>query len=461
MKKTIALLVSLILVVFVFVSCKTTETSSSDTESNIDSESDINEEENREPEREYTPSGYIYTAEELANISPVGEYVLANDIDLNGEKWTPIDFGDDVDFSGVLDGNGFSIKNAVIEYDKCAGIIVTNLGTIKNLGVENINAVLTTTGDSPFPCIGAIVAHNQGVIKNCFSTGKIKVVSNGDTFDRIGGLVGVSYNSVINCYSSVDIDAYANSSNRVGGLIGDANGIIVNSYSTGNLIVKVNKNTYVGGLVGCSEANIINCYSTESIDVTLDAPEPGLFVEAFAGGIAGEAEYGSIINCFSTSTIKSTNARIDGIIGEIDYYRSAIVKNSYYVTEQTDENDPQAILIENLQNKEWILDKLWKTEEDAWVWEKGKFPTLNFKGILNASTKEISSEQELRELQGMVLVFDYELTQDVELTSGFDPIVVNAGSINGNGHTIRNLKNNGNKIAIGTIITENDIIFKI
>lgn len=443
MKKTIALLVSLILVVFVFVSCKTTETpssnSASDTESNIDSESNINEEENREPEREYTPSGYIYTAEELANISPVGEYVLANDIDLNGEKWTPIDFEDDVDFSGVLDGNGFSIKNAVIEYDKCAGIIVTNSGTIKNLGVENINAVLTTTGNLDYPCIGAVVAHNYGVIKNCFSTGKIKVVSNSRTFDRIGGLVGVSHSSVINCYSSVDIDAYANSSNRVGGLIGDANGIIGNSYSTGNLIVKVNENTYVGGLVGCSSAHIVNCYATGSIDVTLDASELVPYAKAFAGGIAGEAEYGSIINCFSTSTNKS-NARTDGIIGEINYSVSASVKNSYYATEETDNEEST---FENLHNKEWMLENLWKVEEEVWIWEEGKVPSLNFDYIKTAPTQRVTSEQDLRKLQGMVLTLDYALEQNIYLTGELKPILMNVGDFDGNGYSISNLKNSG------------------
>lgn len=62
----------------------------------------------------------IKTVDQLKAITsnPEGTYVLAGDLDLSGITWTPIE-----GFTGILDGNGYAIKNlSVIAKNKVSGI---------------------------------------------------------------------------------------------------------------------------------------------------------------------------------------------------------------------------------------------------------------------------------------------------------------------------------------------------
>ena len=127
----------------------------------------------------------ITTAEELLAISenPAGRYKLANDIDMSGKKWKP------VDFTGEFDGCGYSIVNLEIEttgdsvettydgnmktYDTCfAGFFATLKGaSVKNLRLVNIKADITVKK----PCfVGGIAGYmDNSVIENCYIDGRL------------------------------------------------------------------------------------------------------------------------------------------------------------------------------------------------------------------------------------------------------------------------------------------------
>jgi len=204
-------------------------------------------------------SGGTGTAEDPYKISTVADwqeliaasgdwdksFILLNDIDFGGVSVSPIG-NDTTAFSGVFDGNGHTISGFTddcrwwddeigigICRDRLKGLFGKNLGTLQNLGLLNCNIVGGTY-------VGCLVARNQGIIVNCFSTGSVSGT------DIVGGLVGFNEGDgmIVNCYSKAEVWGR----NAVGGLVGVfIGGTICNCYSTG----PVGGYAYwYGGLVG-------------------------------------------------------------------------------------------------------------------------------------------------------------------------------------------------------------------
>lgn len=145
----------------------------------------------------------IYTAADLANIAAdaSGSYYLMNDLDLSevGE-WTPIS-----EFSGVLDGQGYSITGVRERENYSAGLFRTVTGTIRNLHVDvDFYAYLYNASN---PRAGGIATYlNGGTLENCCVTGGITFLSG----DRVhaGSLAGECMNAtIINCYSTAHLGA--------------------------------------------------------------------------------------------------------------------------------------------------------------------------------------------------------------------------------------------------------------
>ncbi|MHC4489529.1 MAG: GLUG motif-containing protein, partial [Planctomycetota bacterium] len=96
--------------------------------------------------------------------------------------------------------------------------------------------------------VGGLVGINFGIITDCYSTGSVS----GDS--SIGGLVGYNQGTITDCYSTGSVSG----DSRVGGLVGGNGGTITNSYASGS----VSAYEEVGGLVGRNYDTITNCYST-------------------------------------------------------------------------------------------------------------------------------------------------------------------------------------------------------
>ncbi|MDR2729217.1 MAG: hypothetical protein LBB56_08785, partial [Chitinispirillales bacterium] len=94
-------------------------------------------------------------------------FYLTNDIDLSDwGVWQPISW-----FGGTLDGNGYAIKNITTTNGglfHSLGRNITNGGTIKNLGLQNVNIRRGAV-------VGALsnYAYFGTVIENCYITGTI------------------------------------------------------------------------------------------------------------------------------------------------------------------------------------------------------------------------------------------------------------------------------------------------
>jgi hypothetical protein len=202
---------------------------------------------------------------------------LMADLDLSGIMLYIV--GDLGPFTGVFEGNGHIIRNAVINQpeNNYVGLFgCLDCGQICNLGVVDVN--ITGSG-----WVGGLVGCNdKGTITNCYATG---AVSGGN---RVGGLVGENGGIITACYAT---GAVSDGHNFVGGLAGsNCNyGTITNCYATG---VVTGRYT-VGGLVGWNVGSTItNCYATGAVNG-----------HGAIGGLAGWNEEGTITNCYATGVV--------------------------------------------------------------------------------------------------------------------------------------------------------------
>ena len=219
----------------------------------------------------------------------------------NGKGWIPIGISSTYPFKGNFDGNnnkitGLHTTDTTYNYLGLFGYI--NNGTIKNLGVENVNILIYYYSDSPTFYAGGVVGYCVTTqISNCYSTGKIR--ESGYSYTYVGGIVGRGIVTISNCYSTMNIE-----SDYGGGVIAYLDGSTVNNcYSTGTV-----NGFYAGGVVGVNNyGTVFNCYSTGTV---------GVGFSGYAGGVVGRNFLGNVSNCYSTGVIQARYYAVGGVVGE-------------------------------------------------------------------------------------------------------------------------------------------------
>lgn len=182
-----------------------------------------------------------------------GYYCLANEILDCGDSMTPIS-----SFSGVLDGNGFAIKNFKIDSsDENVGLFsVLSNATVQNLGVEGAE-IISSGGSSS---AGVLAGKTEGTvnISSCYADTDESVTPNKDSSVKgkgnVGGLVGETLDgtTISQSYSKAKVEATEDGAS-IGGLVGSNGGKIENSYAVGDVTGKISGNT--GGLIGENDQN--------------------------------------------------------------------------------------------------------------------------------------------------------------------------------------------------------------
>jgi uncharacterized repeat protein (TIGR01451 family) len=175
-------------------------------------------------------------------------FVLTADLDLKGTSVMPIGTLQEGSFTGVFNGNGHVIRNAIIDLPESdyVGLFGTLAigGQVRNLGVED----LTVTGSQ---AVGGLVGHNSATITNSYSRGSVS--GNSD----VGGLVGLNEGTIVASYATGFTGAFMPG----GGLVGRNRGLIANCYATG----AVDGDTAIGGLVGDNDGLVENCYAAGAV----------------------------------------------------------------------------------------------------------------------------------------------------------------------------------------------------
>ena len=202
-----------------------------------------------------------------------GEFVLANDIDLNGITWTQggsLGYDDIVNIT--FDGNGYKISNST------QGLFLSlNNSEIKNLGLENFRLADSNNGYSPL----VYLATNTN-ITNCYATGSV----NGASY-VFGGLVGgLGGGTIDHCWTDVDING---SSATNGGIVGTlSSGTISNSFSLGDVNNISGSGGYnSGGIAGLASGTIENCYTSSKVSSEMGSAYEYVIASNDSQGIAG------------------------------------------------------------------------------------------------------------------------------------------------------------------------------
>lgn len=198
---------------------------------------------------------------------------LTANINLNGKAWTAFGKYDyklegKSGFAGTLDGD----RHIVSGLKSTEGLVscLSSAGTVKNLTV-----IGTVSGSSH---VGGIAATSYGAVENCLFDGTVTTSSGSAS---AGGIVGRAQkgNRIVNCVNTGDIKntcAYYNSTLNIGGIVGYTYGTVENCYSTGNVSARTDRGTNkgIGGIAGQVYASTVlrNCYVTG----TVTGPEAGI-----------------------------------------------------------------------------------------------------------------------------------------------------------------------------------------
>ena len=211
------------------------------------------------------PEGFIpiSTAEEFSKIglNPAASYILMADIDLAGRDWALIS-----DFSGILEGNGYTVRNAS---DAIFGTIQG--GTVQNLSVH---ANLVSKGAGI-----AYVLTGGGRLFNCVFSGSVdSTVVPG--YSTVAGLVFSAENaSITSCLNAAELHTL---------------------------------NTCAGIVASIREAvTVMNCLNTGAVNVD---PASNVCGDGFAAGIVGSFHIGASDGGASNITGCRNAAPVSGVI---------------------------------------------------------------------------------------------------------------------------------------------------
>lgn len=198
---------------------------------------------------------------------------LTANINLNEKAWTAFgeyDYNDvpNSGFAGTLDGD----RHIVSGLKSTEGLVscLSSTGTVKNLTV-----IGTVSGSSH---VGGIAATSYGTVENCLFDGTVTTSSSSAS---AGGIVGRASkgNRIVNCVNTGDIKNTCTSYNstlNIGGIVGYTYGTVENCYSTGNVSARTDRGTNkgIGGIAGQVYASAVlrNCYVTG----TVTGPEAGI-----------------------------------------------------------------------------------------------------------------------------------------------------------------------------------------
>lgn len=239
-----------------------------------------------------TAEGLFYFAKKVnAGNNFAGKTVtLANNIDLNNEKWTPIGiYGTQATwFKGTFDGQNHAVTGLKVEESRKNGVGFFSkvyTGTIKNLTVEGSVSAPGCT------YVGGIVGHGYATITNCTFKGTVS----GSGAAQVGGIAGSGGFTVDRCsvYGDVSAGCWA------GGIVGNCQdgGAYTNCYVEGT--ISSESTFWGGGAAGITPVPlypsqvISGCYSNTVVKVAgeevncpiIAAYNNPLDYEGYSGGL--------------------------------------------------------------------------------------------------------------------------------------------------------------------------------
>ena len=270
-------------------------------------------------------------------------YELANNIDCIADT-NDVIWGDTVDFTGQIDGNGYSITIDIDNNDfETALFAVTNNASIYSLEVLG---TVDVVGD--YAAIGGVIGYASDDTDLYQVVSQVDVTASGS--DAVGGLVGYAETDIEVNFSYVDADIIG--AEQVGGIFGYVSGnpsgiSVENSYTVGSVV----GDDSVGGLVGQVDDFLYldNNFSAALIDTLGD----------YYGGIVGNMNSINFIPEYNYYDRDLTGLGVDAclsILGEgVEHIEADGLCESVDTSIETDyffnpANEPFTIAAEDIWN---------------------------------------------------------------------------------------------------------------
>lgn len=231
-----------------------------------------------EPQKDAEGNYVIYEGSELAWIADqvngvtrageaktfIGETIkLMKDIDLGGNRWTPIGNSSNHSstFRGTFDGNGKKITNLSVSGGTGVGLFgMVSPKAIKNLTIENAVIYGTHYAGALAGWVQAVdsQAHNRGAITNCHVKNAKVVLSveDKDNGDKAAGLVGYAVRIDVNGCSveNAEVAAYRD----VAGLLGVAHeGCVVSTNVVKDVTVTADQTVEYGEVADSNAGEVV------------------------------------------------------------------------------------------------------------------------------------------------------------------------------------------------------------
>lgn len=364
----------------------------------------------------------ISSAEELAGLSLLVEegdnfenktiHIVA-DIDLDGNIWEPIGYGNDNPFSGTVYGNDHIISNLLI-----TGLNRDFLGLFGQTGNASFYDIIVDGahiddigGDS-----AVLVANmfTNGLIQNCH-------VKNADITMAGGSIGGLNGGALTDSYiKNSSFSGNVTGENQVGGLSSQVwdQGGVSESWSEGT----VTGDYIVGGLIGFGtmtfvpDRNVVieNSYSRSEVTALSEV--------GMVGGLYGAAQSNVIIkNSYSTGLVTGQNA-VGGVIGSAG---AVEVENVYFDTETSGTDvavgemqgpadlDIEAMTAEEMTTPDFAVLLNAEQEDKPWKQEEGQNDNYPFLGNGDMGVDKNESLQVM--LYPTVVEHDFTIQSDVNL----------------------------------------------
>ena len=254
---------------------------------------------------------------------PNSNFKLVNNLDLSGISHDPI-FDDLRMFTGKFDGNGKTISsltvNTSVNFPSLFGFVGEN-GIISDLILTNVDIVsanYNTLLMGQSYCVGTLVGVSMGYIHDVTVSGKITVGRQDFDGVALGGLVGLAYGTVANCYLDIIFDlknilrekpSSVDLPYLFGGMIGNCNSAYVKDcYVQGKILVAQScADVIVGGLIGAyrliqkADSYVQNCKTDMEI-----IGDSNYKVGGFIGHVDSiNGSFLLISNCVSIGNLRS------------------------------------------------------------------------------------------------------------------------------------------------------------
>ncbi len=297
------------------------------------------------------------------------KYMLMNSLDASatsgwngGAGFVPIGNNTGA-FTGIFDGNGYTITNLTINLPTSAswgtGLFgfIGDACKIMNVGLENVDisggmatgGLVGGTDMHATDCrisdcyvtgaiysnygVGGLIGNNRGgTITRCYSTATI--TTDGGLYDYAGGFAGLNSQQGIidSCYATGDVTA---GGSRSGGFIASNSGTIRRCFSTGNL----NGEHAAGGFAGENKSGTVNgnqqgiisdCYATGDVTGT---DWVGGFVGTNWESVTDRSLITTITNCYSIGDATATDSvpEVGGFAGRLG--SDSVIEGCYWNTE--------------------------------------------------------------------------------------------------------------------------------